>query len=65
MTPGSYVLAHNPPTGPAAWGKLPTLLREQAHEDLATLKTLDLENGAFTKASTGHAAKGEEIRWNS
>ena len=32
MTPGSYVLAHSPLTGPAAWGKLPTLLREQAHE---------------------------------
>jgi hypothetical protein len=32
VTPGSYVLAHSPLTGPAAWGKLPTLLREQAHE---------------------------------
>ena len=31
MTPGSYVLAHSPLTGPAAWGKLPTLLREQGH----------------------------------
>jgi hypothetical protein len=32
MTPGSYVLAHSPLTGPAAWGKLPTLLQEQARE---------------------------------
>ena len=32
MTPGSSVLAHSPLTGPAAWGKLPTLLREEAHE---------------------------------
>jgi hypothetical protein len=32
VTPGSYVLAHSPLTGHAAWGKLPTLLREQAHE---------------------------------
>jgi hypothetical protein len=26
------VLAHSPLTGSAAWGKLPTLLREQAHK---------------------------------
>jgi len=32
VTPGSYVLAHSPLTGPAAWGKLPTLLREQTRE---------------------------------
>jgi hypothetical protein len=63
VTPGSYGLAHSPLTGPAAWGKLPTLLREQAHEDLATLKTLDLENGAFTKASSWSRCQGEEIRW--
>jgi hypothetical protein len=31
VIPRSWVLAHSPLTGPAAWGRLPALLREQAY----------------------------------
>jgi Alpha/beta hydrolase family len=31
VTPNSYVLLHSPLTGPVAWGRLPTLLREHGY----------------------------------
>jgi hypothetical protein len=32
VTPNSYVLLHSPLTGPVAWGRLPTLLRERGYD---------------------------------
>jgi hypothetical protein len=32
VIPRSWVLVHSPLTGPEAWGRLPTLLREQAYD---------------------------------
>lgn len=46
MTPNLYVLLHSPLTGPVAWGRLPTLLREHGY-DVIVIKVQDDDEAPF------------------
>lgn len=54
MIPGSYVLAHSPLTGPAAWGTLPSLLREQRY-DVVVINVQDDEKAPFADRYVGQS----------
>jgi hypothetical protein len=46
VIPSSFVLAHSPLTGPAAWGHLPSLLREQGY-DVVVINIQDDDEAPF------------------
>jgi len=48
VTPNSYVLLHSPLTGPAAWGRLPTLLREHGY-DVIVVNVQDDDEAPFAE----------------
>jgi hypothetical protein len=54
VIPGSYVLAHSPLTGPAAWGTLPSLLREQRY-DVVVINVQDDEKAPFADRYVGQS----------
>jgi len=54
VIPGSYVLAHSPLTGPAAWGTLPSLLREQSY-DVVVINVQDDEKAPFAERYVGQS----------
>jgi hypothetical protein len=48
VTPNSYVLLHSPLTGPVAWGRLPTLLREHKY-DVIVINVQDDDEAPFAE----------------
>src|SRR5215211_1955285 len=55
VTPNSYVLLHSPLTGPAAWGRLPTLLREHGY-DVIVVNVQDDDEAPFAERYVTRAA---------
>jgi hypothetical protein len=55
VTPNSYVLLHSPLTGPAVWGRLPTLLREHGY-DVIVVNVQDDDEAPFAERYVTRAA---------
>lgn len=55
VTPNSYVLLHSPLTGPVAWGRLPTLLREHGY-DVIVINVQDDDEAPFAERYATRAA---------
>jgi hypothetical protein len=55
VIPSSFVLAHSPLTGPAAWGRLPNLLRDQRYE-VVVINVQDDDKAPFADRYVAQAA---------